>query len=366
FRSKPDFVITAVDMSDWQMLVERWDRGHNFPHFVHESKGPSRRRVTVTLRWLRASRGQFVYEDHETPWSIVCPNLDIAIENLPTYHGTATFSGGTVAIQHYVPMWAKMKAQFEIDGPRIRLTRIDLDTDGATTAARGVVDLAHWPDQTYTVQSRVDFPRMRQLFFTDERWDITGRGDFEGTFSLSKQGPDLAGTFASDLAGVNAYRFPSLYGSLRWTRHAFAVWNAGSKFYGGDAAFKYSIGPLGARVRPTHLFEATLTDVDLVRFTDFEQLAGLRFAGAASMHNVLEWPAGRFGEHRGEGHLAVSPPPGFSSMTPPPVVGADRCVGPCGADTSVRPYASPPSLTGHLPISGELTYQYGPSEVSFE
>src|SRR5207244_12776458 len=123
-------------------------------------------------------------------------------------------------------------------------------------------------------------------------------------------------------------------------------WNAWSMFYGGDAAVHFSIEALGARVRSSHIFEATLTDVDLVRVTDFEQLAGLRFAGAASMHNVLEWPAGRFGEHRGEGHLAVSPPPGFSSMTPPPVVGADRCVGPCGPDTSGRPYAPPPSLPG--------------------
>ena len=29
-------------------------------------------------------------------------------------------------------MWANMKAQFVIDGPRIHLDRIDMDTDGAT------------------------------------------------------------------------------------------------------------------------------------------------------------------------------------------------------------------------------------------
>ena len=123
-------------MTDWQMLVEKWEGAHNFPRFSHDDGQPpgrsgSRRRC----RYLRASRGQFTFEDHETPWSVVCRNLDINIGNLPNYHGTATFNGGTVAIQDFVPMWANMKAQFAIDGPRIHLDRIDLDTDGATTVA---------------------------------------------------------------------------------------------------------------------------------------------------------------------------------------------------------------------------------------
>ena len=77
------------------------------------------------------------------------------------------------------------------------------------------------------------------------------------------------------------YSFPSLYGSLRWTRSAFEVRDAGSKFYGGDARFTYSIKPLGAKVRPTHRFDTTLTDVDLTRFTDFEQFRGVRLRAGA-------------------------------------------------------------------------------------
>jgi hypothetical protein len=46
--------------------------------------------------------------------------------------------------------------------------------------------MAHWPEQTYQVQSRVDFPRMTQLFFKDEKWTVTGDGDFKGIFHLSK------------------------------------------------------------------------------------------------------------------------------------------------------------------------------------
>ncbi len=313
---KPDITISAVEMTDWQMLVERWDGGHNFPRFNHDEDQPKQPRpFTVTLRGLRAHRGQFMFEDHETPWSVECPNLDIKISNLPNYHGTAEFNGGAVRIQQFAPMAANFKAQFTIDGPRIHLDRIDMESDGAITTARGDVDMAHWPEQTYQVQSRVKFPRMKQLFFKDEKWDVTGDGNFNGTFHLSKAGPDLAGAFSSDVAGVNEYRFPELYGSLRWTKTAFDVWNAGSKFYGGDARFTYGIKPFGAPVRPSHHFDATVTDLDLVRFTDFEQLRGLRFAGIASLHNVLDWPSGRFSEHRGGGRLVVTPPSGVTTMT---------------------------------------------------
>src|SRR5262249_28238057 len=146
------------------------------------------RRFTTTMKWLHASRGQFTFEDHEAPWSIVCRNLDLNIANLPEYHGTATFTDGTVSIQDYLPMWAKMKAQFVLDGPRVHLARIDLETDGAMTVARGDVDFAHWPEQSYRVESRVRFPRMREIFFKDEAWELSGDGAFNGTFHLAPEG----------------------------------------------------------------------------------------------------------------------------------------------------------------------------------
>jgi hypothetical protein len=361
---KPDITISSVEMTDWQMLVEKWDGGHNFPRFTRDDDQPKKPRpFTITLRSLRAHRGQFTFEDQETPWGIVCPNLDIKISNLPNYHGTAEFNGGMVQIQKFVPMWANFKAQFVIDGPRIRLDRIDMETDGATSTARGEVDMAHWPEQTYQVQSRVKFPRMKQLFFEDEKWDVTGDGNFKGTFHLSKAGPDLAGAFTSDVAGVNDYRFPELYGSLRWTKTAFDVWNAGSKFYGGDAQFTYGIKPFGAKVRPAHHFDATVTNLDLAQFTDFQQLRALKFAGTASLHNVLDWPSGRFSEHRGGGRLVVTPPPGMALMTA--TLSPAR---PADASPTRRERGSfaPAPLPAHLPIAGELTYSYGPDDVTLE
>jgi hypothetical protein len=323
--------------------------------------------MTTTLRHLHAFRGQFAFEDHETPWSVICRNLDISIGNLPNYHGTATFNGGTVTIQDFVPMWANMNAQFVIDGSRIHLDRIDMDTDGATTVATGDVDLAHWPNQGYQVKSRVNFPRMRELFFRDEPWRISGAGDFTGTFRLFKTGEetnrDLNGTFASELAGLNDYRFPRLYGSLRWTQHGFDVWDAGSQFYGGDAKFVYGIKPFGQKTKPTHHFDATLTGVDLERFSDFEQFSGLRFAGSASLHNVLDWPSGRFSEHRGEGHLTIEPPPGVTTMTP--ALGTSRAADAVRTGQEWGPFAPQP-LPAHLPIAGELSYRYGPDEVAID
>jgi hypothetical protein len=357
-RRKPDITITSVEMTDWQMLVEKWQDQHNFPRLTRDNQPQGERRVTVTIKHFRGSGGQFSYEDHETPWQVICRNLDINITNLPRYHGTATFSGGTVAIQNYVPMWANMKADFVLDGPRVHLEHIDLESDGARTVAAGDVDLAHWPEQTFKVQSRIHFPRMRELFFKDEAWRVNGDGDFNGTFHLFKGGRDLNGTFTSQVAGVNAYRFPSLYGSLRWTPSAFEVWDAGARFFDGDAKFAYSIKPLGAGIKPTARFEASADRVDLAQLTDFEELAGQRFAGTATLHNLLEWPLGQFSQHRGEGRVAVTPPPGATMMTAS-LNEAERV--PTASGRVV-----PPPLPTHLPIGGELAYRFGPDDVEIE
>ena len=54
---KPDITIASVEMTDWQMLVEKWDGGHIFPRFTRDDDQPKKPRpFSVTLRSLRAHR----------------------------------------------------------------------------------------------------------------------------------------------------------------------------------------------------------------------------------------------------------------------------------------------------------------------
>ncbi len=366
-RRRPEFTITSVELTDWQMLVEKRGDRHSFPKFTrdrdpNEPEQPSR--FKTTLKYVRAWRGRFAYEDHGAPWSIVAPNIDLNISNVPTYHGEATFTGGTIAIRDYVPMWANMKAQFSIDGSRLRVQKIEFETDGARSEAVGEVDFSRWPEMSYEVNSRVHFQRMREIFFSKESWELAGDGDFRGTFRLFRGGHDLAGAFTSDVAGVDAYRFGSLRGSLRWTRSLFEVTDAASELFGGNLAFGFSIKPLGSKERATARFDTTYTSVEVARVADFYELPGLRFAGSASGENILEWPIGRFAENRGNGHLVVTPPPGVEPMTP----SALARLQPAGVvgEEIVPGSSAPPPLAAHLPIEGEVTYRIDPEQVQVE
>ena len=77
-------------------------------------------------------------------------------------------------------------------------------------------------------------------------------------------------------------------------------------------------GPeFGSPTKPTHHFDATLADAeedDLARFSDFEELRGVQFAGRASSATccVAVRP---LANHRGDGRLVVTPPPGIEPMT---------------------------------------------------
>src|SRR5262249_13845558 len=93
------------------------------------------------------------------------------------------------------------------------------------------------------------------------------------------------------------------------------------------------------------------------------QLPGLRFAGSASMRNRLEWPSGQFDQHHGDGHILVDPPPGVAIMGPS--LAAARIADADHARHEWGPFAPQP-LPAHLPIAGELTYEYSPTDVTVE
>jgi hypothetical protein len=363
---QPEITLRSVEMTDWQMLVEKWEDRSNFPKITGNDEPGGPKRFTTTLKYLRVWRGQFTYEDHETPWSVVARNIDLDMGNLPKYHGTVSFTGGTVAISQNVPFYANMKASYEIDEGQVHLSRIDFDTDGAKTTATGVVDLRNWPRQSYQFTSHVQFARMRQLFFKDEKWELSGEGDFTGVFQLFKGDPgrDLTGSFSSASLAVNDYRFSALRGGLRWTRDALDVHDATAKTFGGDTRFSYTIAPLGKREPPSSRLAASFTQLDLSSVTDFAQLKGLRFAGKATGENVvLEWPLGTFSKRHGGGTITIEPPPGIQPMTAS--LDAANAADAGHARHEWGPFA-PPGLAPHLPIAAGIAFRFDPDQVSID
>jgi hypothetical protein len=352
-----ELYVQSIELSDWRMLVEMFpDDRHSFIRIPRPRSDGGPRRFVTTVQIVRAERGEFVYEDHHTPWSTVARNLDVTVTKLHDYRGEVRFSGGTVTIQDYLPMWANMFAQFRVDGSRIVLDRIDLDTDGARSAVTGVVDTSRWPEQTYEVHSRVHFPRMKELFFAHDDFTLSGDGTFDGTFHLYKGGRELRGRFASPVAGVDDFRFPDLRGRLAWLPDRLEVTDATSRFLGGRTAFAFAMEPLGVPGTPAVArFDARYDEVDLAALSDFYEVRGLRLRGRMRGHNVLEWPLGRFVDRRAEGWVAAAAPEDVRPMTrelPEAVRVAHERMGP-----PVGPF-NPDPMLGYVPVGGELSYTF--------
>ena len=75
---KNEIVIESIEMTDWTMYVEQTPDGrHSFPNFKRESKGPGK--WTTTLKYVRASRGEFTFNDLGTPWGVIARNIDVTV-----------------------------------------------------------------------------------------------------------------------------------------------------------------------------------------------------------------------------------------------------------------------------------------------
>jgi hypothetical protein len=359
--------IESVDMTDWQMLVETFPNNrNNFPRFKRDrqNRGPSR--FTTTLKALTASRGQFTYLDHSTPWSTVARNLNVTLyRSFATndYRGRASFANGTIKIQTYEPFRADMQSRYRLDGSKVRFDRIDLTTDGARSVIDGVVDVARWPEQTYNVQSIIDFATQKNIFFHRDNFVASGRGDFRGTFRMFPGGRELKGSFTSPLAGVNDWRFPTLKGDVLWLRDRLEVTNATSELYGGTAQFDYRMAPFGKGVPTQAVWDVKYRDVDLPRLTDFLELEGLRLAGRATGTTHLTWPLGKWAAKRGQGEVTVQPPDGVRLMTRelPAAEAAEHAALPPEAG----PFNAHAPL-GYLPIGGRLVYRLDPEWITLE
>jgi hypothetical protein len=367
-----ELIVESVEMTDWDMVVETWPsspafpRGrHNFPKFTRESKSNGPKRFTTTVRSVLASRGGFTYEDHGTPWGIQSTGLRVSVTRGiadRVYRGAASFADSIITIQKYEPFRANMRSRFTVEGPQLRFSGIDLISDGARSQLTGSIDLAHWPEQIYQIKSSIDFPTQKNIYFHQYPFAAFGQGKFQGTFHLFSGGRELKGTFDSPMAGVNAWRFPDLRGSVLWLPDRLEVTNATSALYGGSARFDYKLGPLNARSTPARAsWDVAYRDVDLPRLTDFLDLQGIRVGGRLDGRSHLEWELGKWRDKRGDGDVSVQPPADITVMSralDPEAVAHEAAL-----PVEAGPF-NPRASLGYLPVGGRISYALDPEWIT--
>jgi hypothetical protein len=362
-----EVLLDTIEMTDWRMVVESFADGRQtFPRVTGPPRAPRTgpNPVVTTLKYVRTYRGEFVFRDYGSNWSTIARNLDITLMKAAEYRGVIRFSDGTVTIQNFVPMSARARGTFKLDGTKVVFDTLQLVTDGAVTDVTGVVDMGRWPEQIYNVKSRIQFPRMREIFFAANRFALHGEGDFTGTFHLFKGGRELKGNFYSRDAGIDAYRFPDLEGSLVWLPEKFDVTRASSRFSGGRTDFSFLMAPLNDKTRASRSrLVADYRDVDLLALTDLLETRGLRVAGRAAGHNRLEWPTSRFADREGEGTVTLTAPAGIDVLGPrlpePAKEAAQRRaleLGPFSNHTPLEPVG----------IGGRLVYRFDPEAIRLE
>ncbi len=373
-----EFLADAVHMRDWRMLAESFPDGRqSFPAFVRQSGGEpdagdpggppgvagdpapadavgldaeAGRRFVTTLQYLSASDGEFRYEDHGSNWNVDLPDMDFTITKVLDYRGHAASAGGVLQIGDFEPMWIDLDTDFLIDGSDVELTRIDLVTDGATTRLVGDVDLSNFPEMFYTLESDIDLARMREIFFAADDFTAAGFSRFSGTFHKFEGGHDLRGSFTSDEAGINQLRFPAMTGDLRWRHDLFEVRNAEASPYGGEAAFDFTMAPLGASEPGHAVFDVRYTRIGLAPLARALEVRAIRPAGRASGRNRLEWPIGRFADFAGEGAVRLAPPAGVRLAGPEPDPGAATGV-------AARRDQPPDLTTRAFALGGQVEYR---------
>src|SRR5262245_42398629 len=313
-----EVLIHSIEMADWKMSVQSFANGrHNWPRLNGPPRPPrtTPRPVVTTMQFVRATRGEFVFDDHGSRWSVVAPNLEVTVGKTTDYRGRARFTGGTIHFQDFEPMSADMSTDFRIQGGKIVMDHIDLTTDGASSKLTGVVDTARWPEMFYQVSSHVQFPRMREIFFARDTFSLFGEGDFNGTFHLYKGGRELSANFFSRLAGINDYRFRNLEGALEWLPDRFEVTRASAEFHNGRTHFRHVMAPLGnPQQKARAAFTVDYENIDLTSITDFFEVRGIRLAGRATGKNTLEWPLGGFRDRTGHGSIVATPGAGATLM----------------------------------------------------
>ena len=333
-------VLVDAEMTDWRMLAESFPDGtQSFPAFVpqgaaveesFESDAPTTDvpeedegwRFVYTPRYLRAHRGEFILDDHDSNYGVICANLDVTITKVLEYRGHASCSGGTIRISDYEPMWMDMAADFELDGAMVHLTRVNLESDGASTVLAGDVDTANLPEMAFELESDIDLTRMREIFFADDNFTTSGDGRFTGSFhKFQAGGYDLHGALTSPVFGLEIdagrLQFPKFSGQLVWQPDRFDMWDMTATFFGGSA--RAELSTFGLRDPWQGTFDASYQDVDVAQFAQLFDVHGIDPVARAAGRHYFEWPIGAGGS-RHTGEIQLEPPDGVrvaSAELPP-------------------------------------------------
>jgi hypothetical protein len=297
-----NLIIDRIQMTGWRATIETWPGDkHNLPKLTPKKKSTGGGWVrTTTTREIVADEGEFVYDDHGSPWSIVSRNLSVVVVRaMGSYYGRMGFDHGTVKIQNYLPMTAAMQAGFRFDKGHMLFRRIKLDTDGAESELTGDVDFGKWPEQLYTVKSKIQWPEMRRIFFDGSHFELAGHGSFDGTFHKYRGGYEVKGRFASPELGVltsfGHYPFPHLDGDVTWTPDRLNVTRLEGDFFGGRTQQTYTLAPLGKPTPATAIWDVKYQNVDATAFSAGLEWPGLRLAGKLTGSNYMTWTNGQFG-----------------------------------------------------------------------
>ena len=367
--------VDAVDIQGWRMLVESFEGGgHTFPRVVSRrddstrdtvevsrsaEDGERRRSFVTTVKYLRAHEGEFVYEDHGAPWSIVATNIDLSMTNDAGYGGHASFHGGTVQIKDFEPMTATWESAYALDGGLVSLTDMRLEMDGVEATLDGTVDLLNWPDAQIAIRdSLIDAPTMKDVFFAQDNFTTTGDAVFIGDWHLFDGGHELAGSFTSENWTFQGLDFPAFDGDLIWTRDFFEITRAKSRFYEGDLQFSYAMQPLGSEERSFSTFSPRVDGVELFPLFDAIGISGIRPLGTVDGEVLLEWPTDNFDDRRGHASLKFMPVNDvpLQSLTVRP----ERSR--VGWGYAERPF-SPEGAPWQFPLGGEIYMNFGPERI---